>query len=141
MVAFADRILLVDGPDRGDIIQAEKAGIMELADLIVINKSDLPEAERAAKAVKSALSVGEDDTTPDVLMVSAHSGQGVEDLVNQLETVITSTDRERLRVRERLISAWDSTLLNSTKLDTTLQALEKGSITLQEAVNKIREEG
>ena len=114
---------------------------MELADLIVINKSDLPEAERAAKAVKSALSVGEDDTTPDVLMVSAHSGQGVEDLVNQLETVITSTDRERLRVRERLISAWDSTLLNSTKLDTTLQALEKGSITLQEAVDKIREEG
>jgi len=141
VVAFADRILLVDGPDRGDIIQAEKAGIMELADLIVINKSDLPEAERAAKAVKSALSVGEDDTTPDVLMVSAHSGQGVEDLVNQLETVITSTDRERLRVRERLISAWDSTLLNSTKLDTTLQALEKGSITLQEAVDKIREEG
>ena len=74
-------------------------------------------------------------------MVSAHSGKGVEDLVNQLETVITSTDRERLRVRERLISAWDSTLLNSTKLDTTLQALEKGSITLQEAVDKIREEG
>ena len=141
MVAFADRILLVDGPDRGDIIQAEKAGIMELADLIVINKSDLPEAERAAKAVKSALSVGEDDTTPDVLMVSAHSGQGVEDLVAALPNVITSTDRERLRVRERLISAWDSTLLTSTELDCTLQALEKGSITLQEAVNKIREEG
>ena len=141
MVAIADRILLVDGPDRGDIIQAEKAGIMELADLIVINKSDLPEAESAAKAVKSALSVGEDDTTPNVLMVSAHSGQGVEDLVAALPNVITSTDRERLRVRERLISAWDSTLLNSTKLDTTLQALEKGSITLQEAVDKIREEG
>ena len=141
VVAFADKILLVDGPDRGDIIQAEKAGIMELADLVVINKSDLPEAERAAKAVKSALSVGEDDTTPDVLMVSAHSGQGVEDLVDELENVITSTDRERLRVRERLISAWDSTLLTSTELDCTLQALEKGSITLQEAVNKIREEG
>ena len=114
---------------------------MELADLIVINKSDLPEAERAAKAVKSALSVGEDETTPNVLMVSAHSGQGVEDLVAALPNVITSTDRERLRVRERLISAWDSTLLNSTKLETTLQALEKGSITLQEAVDKIREEG
>ena len=74
-------------------------------------------------------------------MVSAHSGQGVEDLVAALPNVITSTDRERLRVRERLISAWDSTLLNSTKLETTLQALEKGSITLQEAVDKIREEG
>ena len=140
VVAFADRILLVDGPDRGDIIQAEKAGIMELADLIVINKSDLPEAERAAKAVKSALSVGEDDSTPDVLMVSAHSGEGVEDLVDQLRNTTTSADRELLRVRERLISAWDYALLNSAELDITLQALEKGSITLQEAVDRIGKE-
>ena len=140
VVAFADRILLVDGPDRGDIIQAEKAGIMELADLIVINKSDLPEAERAAKAVKSALSVGEDDSTPDVMMVSAHSGEGVEDLVDQLRNTTTSADRELLRVRERLISAWDYALLNSAELDITLQALEKGSITLQEAVDRIGKE-
>ncbi len=41
IAAFADRILLVDGPDRGDIVQAEKAGIIELADIIVVNKSDL----------------------------------------------------------------------------------------------------
>ena len=48
IVAFADKIILVDGPDRGDIIQAEKAGIIELADIIVINKSDLPGAIKAA---------------------------------------------------------------------------------------------
>ncbi|MCS5532011.1 MAG: hypothetical protein NZ780_04305 [Candidatus Poseidoniales archaeon] len=141
VVAFADRILLVDGPDRGDIIQAEKAGIMELADLIVINKSDLPEAERAAKAVKSGLSVGENETTPDVLLVSAHSGEGIEEMVDALASTTTSPDRERLRVRERLISAWDSTLLTSNELENTLQELEKGSITLQEAVDCIRKEG
>ena len=141
VVAFADRILLVDGPDRGDIIQAEKAGIMELADLIVINKSDLPEAERAAKAVKSGLSVGEDETTPDVLLVSAHSGEGIEEMVDALANTTTSPDRERLKVRERLISAWDSTLLTSNELENTLQELEKGSITLQEAVDCIRKEG
>ena len=141
VVAFADRILLVDGPDRGDIIQAEKAGIMELADLIVINKSDLPEAERAAKAVKSGLSVGENETTPDVLLVSAHSGEGIEEMVDALANTTTSPDRERLRVRERLISAWDSTLLTSNELENTLQELEKGSITLQEAVDCIRKEG
>ena len=141
VVAFADRIQLVDGPDRGDIIQAEKAGIMELADLIVINKSDLPEAERAAKAVKSGLSVGEDETTPDVLLVSAHSGEGIEEMVDALANTTTSPDRERLRVRERLISAWDSTLLTSNELENTLQELEKGSITLQEAVDCIRKEG
>ena len=141
VVAFADRILLVDGPDRGDIIQAEKAGIMELADLIVINKSDLSGAERAAKAVKSALSVAEDEFTPEVLLVSAHSGMGVEELVEELKNTTTSSERERLRVRERLISAWDSALLTSPELEDVLQALEKGSITLLDAVDSIRKGG
>jgi len=141
VVAFANRILLVDGPDRGDIIQAEKAGIMELADLIVINKSDLPEAERAANAVRSALSVVEDESTPDVLMVSALSGTGVKELIDELVKTTTSHERERLRVRERLISAWDSALLTSPKLNDILQALEKGSVTLAEAVDSIRKDG
>lgn len=138
VVAFADRILLVDGPDRGDIIQAEKAGIMELADLIVINKADLPNADRAANAVKSALSVGADENTPEVLLVSAHSGDGVEAMIDALAQTTTSADRERLRVRERLISAWDSALLTTADLDETLAELEAGSITLRQAVERIR---
>lgn len=138
VVAFADRILLVDGPDRGDIIQAEKAGIMELADLIVINKSDLPNAERAANAVKSALSVGSDENTPEVLLVSAHSGEGVSQMVDALAQTKTTVDRERLRVRERLISAWDSALLTSVQLNEVLNDLETASITLNEAVARIK---
>ena len=42
VISVANRILLVDGPDRGDVLQAEKAGILEIADLIACNKSDLP---------------------------------------------------------------------------------------------------
>ena len=91
--------------------------------------------------MKSGLSVGEDETTPDVLLVSAHSGEGIEEMVDALANTTTSPDRERLRVRERLISAWDSTLLTSNELENTLQELEKGSITLQEAVDCIRKEG
>ena len=138
VVAFADRILLVDGPDRGDIIQAEKAGIMELADLIAINKSDLPDAERAANAVRTALSVGADENTPEVLLVSAHSGDGVEEIIEALSQTTTTKGRERLRVRERLISAWDSTLLSSPNIESTLAALETGSMTLSQAVEQIR---
>ena len=138
VVAFADRILLVDGPDRGDIIQAEKAGIMELADLIAINKSDLPDAERAANAVRTALSVGADENTPEVLLVSAHSGDGVEEIIEALSHTTTTKGRESLRVRERLISAWDSTLLSSPNIESTLAALETGSMTLSQAVEQIR---
>ena len=45
-IAVAD-VMLVEGPDRGDIIQAEKAGILEMADIIACNKSDLPGTESA----------------------------------------------------------------------------------------------
>ena len=56
IAALVDRLLLVDGPDRGDIIQAEKAGILELADVIAVNKSDLPGASSAAQHIRSSLS-------------------------------------------------------------------------------------
>ena len=111
---------------------------MELADLIAINKSDLPDAERAANAVRSALSVGADENTPEVLLVSAHSGDGIEEIIEALSQTTTTEGRERLRVRERLISAWDSTLLTSPNIESTLAALETGSMTLSQAVEQIR---
>ncbi|HIE81925.1 MAG TPA: methylmalonyl Co-A mutase-associated GTPase MeaB [Candidatus Poseidoniales archaeon] len=138
VVAFAERILLVDGPDRGDVIQAEKAGIIELADLIAINKSDLPNAARAADSIRSALSVGELERNPEVLLVSAHDGSGIEQLVDAIDAVETTTGRERLRIRERLISAWDSALLGADSFDEVIAALETGSMTLSEAVESIR---
>lgn len=138
VVAFAERILLVDGPDRGDVVQAEKAGIIELADLIAINKSDLPNAARAADSIRSALSVGESERNPEVLLVSAHDGSGIEQLVDAIDAVETTTGRERLRIRERLISAWDSTLLRADSFDEVMAALETGSMTLSEAVESIR---
>ena len=138
VVAFAERILLVDGPDRGDVIQAEKAGIIELSDLIAINKSDLPNAARAADSIRSALSVGELERNPEVLLVSAHDGSGIEELVDAIDAVETTTGRERLRIRERLISAWDSTLLGADSFDEVMAALETGSMTLSEAVESIR---
>ena len=138
VVAFAERILLVDGPDRGDVIQAEKAGIIELADLIAINKSDLPNAARAADSIRSALSVGELERNPEILLVSAHDGSGIEQLVDAIDAVETTTGRERLRIRERLISAWDSTLLGADSFDEVMAALETGSMTLSEAVESIR---
>ncbi len=50
--ALVDTVVLVLHPESGDAIQAMKAGIMEMADLFVINKSDLPSAEKSAADVK-----------------------------------------------------------------------------------------
>ena len=74
--------------------------------------------------MRLALSVVEDESTPDVLMVSALSGTGVKELIDELEK-LQLLERERLRVRERLISAWDSALLTSPKLNDILKPLKK----------------
>ena len=71
IVAFANRIMLVDGPDRGDIIQAEKAGIIELADIIVVNKSDLPNADSAAISIKKSLDLSDKNNDTIVMQTSS----------------------------------------------------------------------
>ena len=137
IVAFADRVLLVDGPDRGDVVQAEKAGILELADIIAINKSDLPNSEQAADSVRTAIGLVNGSETP-VHLVSAHDGSGVDDLLEAIESCSFSAGRNRLRAREQLLSAWDSRLLDHPGLNEVLDSLETGSITLDEAVESLR---
>ncbi|MBP51216.1 MAG: methylmalonyl Co-A mutase-associated GTPase MeaB [Euryarchaeota archaeon] len=137
IVAFADRVLMVDGPDRGDIIQAEKAGIIELADIIAVNKSDKPGARRAADSIRSSLELGNDKNRPEVHLVSAHNSSGVEELVVAIEKCSSPDWRNRLRITERLLSIWDSRLIMSDGLDDVLDDLETGSITLDEALDRL----
>ena len=134
IAAFADRILLVDGPDRGDIVQAEKAGIIELADIIAVNKSDMEGSEKAAEAIRSALSL--DENPPPVHLVCSHDGSGIDAMMDDIENC-TPGARSRLRARERLISAWDFRLLNNPEINGVIDLLETGSITLEEAVKRL----
>ena len=69
-----DTLVLVLLPDSGDIVQAMKAGIMEMADIFVVNKSDLPGAQKMATDIKriSAMArYAEGDWRPTVLLASA----------------------------------------------------------------------
>ena len=137
IVAFADRVLLVDGPDRGDIVQAEKAGIMELADVIAINKSDMPNSQQAADSVRSALALSQ-GSQPQVHLVSAHDGSGVDELLEEIEACSVSNLGGHLRTKERLLSLWDSRLLDHPRINEVLHDVETGSITLDEAVESLR---
>ncbi|MBU03837.1 MAG: methylmalonyl Co-A mutase-associated GTPase MeaB [Euryarchaeota archaeon] len=137
IVAFADRILLVEGPDRGDIIQAEKAGILELADIVTVNKSDLPNSKLAYNSLNSSLSLNQNNSISTHL-VSALNGDGIDDLFSSIEKCPKSTQREIIRQKERLLSLWDSRLLNYHGLNQLLEQLSTGSITLDEAVDMIQ---
>ena len=124
-------------PDRGDIIQAEKAGIIELADIIVINKSDLPGATKAAESIRSSLSFTDEKKSPDVILVSAQMNDGINEMMDLVENCESPDWRERIKIQERLISLWDYRLLSSPNLNRIINELQTGSISLDDALEKI----
>ena len=133
IAALVDRLLLVDGPDRGDIIQAEKAGILELADVIAVNKSDLPGASSAAQHIRSSLSLASDDNR-EVVLVSAKEGNGIQELVEIIEKCEPQNTRGKMMMMERLISEWDSVLVSHPEIDNIISELCDGSITVRQAI-------
>jgi LAO/AO transport system kinase len=70
-------------PESGDSIQAMKAGLMEIADFFVINKSDRAGAEQAVRSIKTVLGFKpqSDGWNPDVVQTVASEGKGVERIV------------------------------------------------------------
>jgi len=134
IIAFANRIMLVDGPDRGDIIQAEKAGIIELADIIVVNKSDLPNADSAAISIKKSLDLSDKNNDTIVMQTSSIQHNGISDLIEKLDHMAINKERNILRIKERLLSRWDYKFLSNSSLGDILLDLESGAINLDEAI-------
>jgi LAO/AO transport system kinase len=97
VAAIADTTLVVQTPEMGDEVQAIKAGLLEVADLVVVNKADRPGADRAAAQLRAMLTVGAQHDRvaaaagrprpkrPDVMLVSAVTGKGVPELLAALD--------------------------------------------------------
>jgi LAO/AO transport system kinase len=87
--ALVDTLVYVMQPGAGDTLQFMKAGLLELPDLFVVNKSDLgPPAERTAHELEAALGLGARDATgwtARVLLASARDGRGIDGLVAGLD--------------------------------------------------------
>src|SRR5262249_52473369 len=80
----ADRVVLLLQPETGDDLQWEKAGVLEVANIIVIHKGDLPGAERTLAQVKASVEMSAQRDVP-VLLVSSRTGDGVAELWQTLE--------------------------------------------------------
>ena len=81
ITGIADTIVLALMPGSGDSIQALKAGIMEIPDVIVVNKCDHPAAKTMMNEVRSILGLGgERDWTPPIVLTEAVRGEGIEEL-------------------------------------------------------------
>jgi LAO/AO transport system kinase len=87
--ALVDSLVYVAQPGSGDTLQFMKAGLLELPELFVVNKSDLgPAAERTAHELEAVLGLGTPDATgwrARVLLASARDGRGIDELVAALD--------------------------------------------------------
>lgn len=82
---FADTRIVVCPPGLGDDVQAIKAGILEIADVFVVTKADLPDSRKTASDLRAMLTLRKDQCNlPPVLQVVATSGDGVDKLVEVL---------------------------------------------------------
>jgi GTPase len=85
IIDHADTIVLVLMPGAGDSIQALKAGIMEIPDVIVINKSDHPLTDTMVREVRSVLSLGpQEGWRVPIVRAEAARGEGVQELVDRI---------------------------------------------------------
>lgn len=96
VASIADTTVVVQAPEMGDEIQAMKAGLLEVADVVVVNKSDRPGADRAAAQLRAMLSVGGNATDgtdparprpkqPHIMLASGLEGSGVPELLTALD--------------------------------------------------------
>jgi LAO/AO transport system kinase len=88
IVATADVSIVLLVPGTGDDLQAMKAGVMEIADLFVVNKADREGADRVAQEITGSLALRSyepDEWKPPVIQVEATSGRGVDVLWSEIE--------------------------------------------------------
>ena len=89
IVQAAHTVVVVSAPGLGDEIQAIKAGVLEIADIHVVSKSDRADAAATAADIRGMLGLGptrhEDDWRVPVVPTSAEAGEGIEDLVAAMD--------------------------------------------------------
>ncbi|MCW5941978.1 MAG: methylmalonyl Co-A mutase-associated GTPase MeaB [Fimbriimonadaceae bacterium] len=108
VMACADIVVLVLQPSTGDAIQSLKSGIIEAADVVVVNKADLPGVEMLLQSLRFAFSLGAGrpgtNATP-ILATSAQASEGIGELVAELESQasdLVDSGRHREMRRARL---------------------------------------
>ena len=138
--AVADRIVVVEGPARGDGIQAEKAGLLELADIVLVNKADLDGAERHAGELRESYALGGEEA-PDVMLTSGLKGIGIVEAAQALLSLESTGRALRARMRERLLGQHERRLVLHPSYNDVLNGLCEGTFDIEEALKHLQGEG
>jgi LAO/AO transport system kinase len=153
VVDLAQTTVVLSIPGMGDDIQAIKAGIMEIGDVFVVNKADLPGATRVAKQLEAMLHLREapvDGWNPPILKTDAAQARGISELVDELVahhrhlSESGALTRKSIRRRERVFhdllrerAAAEALAAAPNEGRDVLAALESGTTDPYTAVAKI----
>ena len=154
IVKVADTTIVTLVPESGDSIQAMKAGLMEIADLFVINKFDRPAAESAFMSLQTILHFrlsDRSDWTPPVLKSVATSNQGIDEIVSEInkhrEYLIDNNifqkkrvENLKLRIKDIVSEQISKKIWNTENLKllhTSMEDVLSGTISPYELAKKI----
>ncbi|MEA5155241.1 methylmalonyl Co-A mutase-associated GTPase MeaB [Raineyella sp.] len=116
----ADTVLVLNAPGMGDAIQAAKAGILEIADIFVVNKADRDGTQSLVRELRNMVALaklGPDDWKPPIVRTVASQGEGISELVDQIEA-----HREHAQKTE----AWQARRLDRARAE--VEALALGNV-------------
>jgi LAO/AO transport system kinase len=107
IASAADSTVVLVVPGMGDSIQAAKAGVLEVADVLVVNKADRPDTSATLRDLRAMISLARGEWKPPIVPTVATTGDGVEDLLGQLDRHDEWLEASGERARRRLARARD----------------------------------
>jgi len=112
IVRLADITIVILVPGMGDDVQSIKAGIMEIADIFVINKSDYEGAERVEREIRAlqSLALRHDGWTPPIVKTLASEGTGVDELAAAIAAYAAYLQKENLALKKS-VQNWQERLV------------------------------
>ena len=105
IASAADSTVVLVVPGMGDSVQAAKAGVLEVADVLVVNKADRPDTQATIRDLRAMVSLAQGEWKPPIVATIATSGEGIEDLLGLLDQHDAWLESSGERARRRLARA------------------------------------
>jgi GTPase len=153
IASLADSVVVLLAPGMGDAIQAAKAGILEVADLFVVNKADKPDAQQAVRDLRNMIALADrvqgdaKPWKPPIVTTVAVKGEGIDELVSRLDqhwSWLNSSgelkNRRQARAREELTALAFAALrgrLAASRLDELASRVADGTLDPFQAADEL----
>ncbi len=132
VAAVADPAVVVLNPGAGDAVQAAKAGLLEVADIVVVNKADREGADQTVRDLRA-------ETKAPILKLVAAQGQGIPELVEAIEAHARadSPERRKARARAQILSLAQTRLRSHNDLDRLADSVADGRVDAYTAAEQL----